>query len=184
MQHEFMHALQMYICDYNAISNQQALIHDDDPDIIKIFGYGVLHKIDKLIYFALQSEQSAQINATIHYLKNIDIQTNDINVLIDKSNKYSQLNEYKNCLNTIQLWYNNRIFLNNMLVLAYYFQKYSGQISYTIINKADLLKYCEIPIQKKQEISERIYNLLSINYNKYRNKILDSIYLHILDKTK
>ncbi|WQJ53548.1 MAG: hypothetical protein [Wendovervirus sonii] len=193
LHHELFHALQMYIVDNkNLISEEKTHINfDEEKDVIekRKITNTFLQIADGIIYYCSKSEQNAQLQATIPFLKEHKIYrdkktTEHIIELISKSEDYNCFYKFKFYFDKIEYWWTsgNKIFYGNLCTLAYFYKKYSGdKLSKDIvIDENFIMNLPNKSESEKEKIAGQIFSIISDNFETYKKKLYDLIFVHCL----
>lgn len=192
LHHELFHALQMYIGDKNYIENQKTRINiDEEQDIICRLRLTstLLNDFNSILYYSSESEQNAQINATIPFLKNKNIKrdkktVNNIISLIDQSEDLNCFYKYQFYFEKFYNWWmsTNVNMINNIYVLGYFYKKYSGDknVRKIKISKQDILNIKNIEYDEKHKQCWIIVGIISDKFEVYKKRLYDTIVTHCL----
>lgn len=191
--HEFTHAFDMYIKDFNLIANEHII--DNTDEIIQKLNIDAksLEELNDIIYCLMPSEQRGHLNGTVKFLKNhfnniiymhfkdIIEYSYDANMLKRFYNTIEELKTktyYYIELKNIQKEYYR--FINKYYYFAYFCKAYAN-LNVKNINKEKVLGCKNIPFKEKQDVIKDMMDQINKNFDNYLNKIYDTIYVHIYE---
>ena len=157
-------------------------------DLDEVINYNILENAKYYKYLLLKSEQTAFINSTIFFLKDIKENHKDkfeslineqetfkvIKNMIMYSSDYNKINDYEEMITNI----NVKLELENyFLPSILYYMIFNKQ---KVICKNDFINFKNFNTNKAKEISEKAFEYIRTNKQEYIKKLYDMIYVHIL----
>ena len=191
--HEFSHAFDMYIKEFNIISNENVIDINDEVVQKLMIDNKTLEELNSIVYCLMPSEQRGHLNGTIKYLKRhfSDLIYKHFNDIIEYSYNVNLLKKFNIMVEELKTKTYYYIELKNIQVEHYrfinkyyffaYFCKEYAKLNIKNINKEKVLNYQNISFKEKQDVIKDIMNKIDENFENYKNKLYDTVYVHIYE---
>ncbi|WQJ53705.1 MAG: hypothetical protein [Wendovervirus sonii] len=179
LSHEFRHVLEMYIDEKKSHINDTINEMIDDP-IKKHTNKIIFNDAVNIVNLFAESEERSRIDGTIHYLKNINTNTENTNenykkiaYLIKISNNMHKMYDMQISLADLDILMQTQNF-QKILLVGYLYNKYCLKLDIEITEEMihNWLKY-------KNDATE-ILKFLNNNFERFYKKLIDCIVTHLI----
>lgn len=178
----------------NTINANENVIDINDDIVQKLMiDNKTLEELNGIVYCLMPSEQRGHLNGTIKFLKQHfnDLIYKHFNDIVEYSYAVNLLKKFNIAIEELKTktYYYTELknihaehyrFINKYYFFAYFCKEYS-KLNIKNINKEKVLNYQNISFKEKQDVIRDMMNKIDENFENYKNKLYDTVYVHIYE---